>query len=240
MKSAVTIVSGGMDSVTLAYYLANQGYQQHILSFNYGQRHKRELTSAIYIANKLGCEHSIINIPEFGSLLKGSALTDDVEVPEGHYSASNMAITVVPNRNAIMLSMAWGVAVAEGAQVLAYGAHKGDRAQYPDCREEFVFALQKALQIGNEGLGDPSLHLWSPFVNMTKAEIVGIGLALKVPYVYTWSCYRGGDIACGTCGTCVERLQSFDLNGVNDPIPYKDRETWRRFIKEFEEQHSVK
>lgn len=233
---AITIVSGGLDSTTLAYAVKYDGYDQQILSFNYGQRHKKELAYAKKTADILGVPHKIISLGDFGELLKSSALTGNYskEVPEGHYSAENMAVTVVPNRNAIMLAMAWGVAVSEGAGVLAYGAHAGDRAQYPDCRPEFAEAIEKAFQIGNEGA--TKIRLLTPFIHKSKAEIVAIGHQLKVPFENTWSCYKGGDLACGRCGTCVERLEAFAVNNLTDPLPYEDITYWKKAVDEFNEQ----
>jgi 7-cyano-7-deazaguanine synthase len=220
-ERAVAIVSGGMDSVTLAYMLASEGYDLHLLSFDYGQRHRRELKYAELCAERLGAEFDVIDISGVGRLLKGSALTDDLPVPHGHYAASNMATTVVPNRNAIMLSVAYGVAVAEGAEVVATGVHAGDHFVYPDCRPEFIEAFDRMQKRAVEGFGDESLRLYAPFVEWTKADIVTAGIKLGVPYADTWSCYEGGEVHCGECGTCVERRESFQLAGVQDPTVYK-------------------
>jgi 7-cyano-7-deazaguanine synthase len=239
MKS-VTILSGGMDSTTLVYYLHSKGYEQQLLSFNYGQRHARELGMATETAKALNLPHKIINLTDLTSLLKGSSLTDRSEaVPEGHYSEATMAKTVVPNRNAIMLSIAWGVAVAQNADFVSYGAHAGDHAVYPDCRSEFVIDLELALSEGNKGFGNPELHFDAPFLNMTKAGIVKAGLILKVPYENTWTCYNGGEVACGRCSTCVERLEAFSLAGEPDPIPYLDKEFWKTVVAEFESKKQV-
>ncbi len=152
----------------------------------------------------------------------GSALTDDVDVPHGHYAAENMAVTVVPNRNAIMLSIAYGVAVARGARIVAAAVHAGDHYVYPDCRPGFVEAFDRMQREAVEGFGDPSLCLYAPFVHKTKAEIVEIGAALGVPYEDTWSCYEGGEVHCGLCGTCNERKEAFRLAGVPDPTEYRE------------------
>jgi len=159
-------------------------------------------------------------------------LTDSsVEVPHGHYAAETMKATVVPNRNMIMLSVAAGLAVAEGAKVIACGVHAGDHAIYPDCRPEFINSIEKTIQLAN---ALPSLRIETPFIGKTKADIVKIGTKLKVPYESTWTCYEGGRIACGRCGTCVERLASFSEAGVEDPIEYKDREFWKEAVQDFE------
>lgn len=219
-SKAVTIISGGMDSVTLAYLLASEGFSLHLLSFDYGQRHLKELEYAKLCAERLDAKFDIVDISGIGRLLKGSALTDSVPVPHGHYAAPSMAITVVPNRNAIMLSIAYGVAVAEGAEVVATGVHAGDHFVYPDCRPEFIEAFDKMQKKAVKGFGEDSLRLYAPFVNWSKADIVATGTRLGVPYADTWSCYEGGEVHCGECGTCVERKESFQLAGVQDPTVY--------------------
>jgi 7-cyano-7-deazaguanine synthase len=216
----VAIVSGGMDSVTLAYLLDSEGHDLHLLSVDYGQRHRNEIGYAERCAERLGASFEVADISAIGRLLSGSALTDDLEVPHGYYAAENMAITVVPNRNAIMLSIAYGVAVARGAALVACGVHAGDHYVYPDCRPAFVEAFDTMERLAVEGFGDPKLHLYTPFVNKTKAEIVEIGTSLGVPYEDTWSCYEGGDLHCGLCGTCNERKEAFQLAGVLDPTKY--------------------
>jgi 7-cyano-7-deazaguanine synthase len=231
---AVSLMSGGMDSTTLAYFLQPK-YDLHLLSFNYGQRHKKELEYARAIADRMGVQHDVIRLAVEGdsegdviwplsTVLKGSSLTDEaVPVPDGHYAEESMKATVVPNRNAIMLSIAYGVAVAEGAELVAFGAHAGDHAIYPDCRPEFVEALCKALQIGNAWDDTtPVPTVIGPFLDKTKAQIATIGQGLGVPWGWTWTCYKGGEIHCGRCGTCVERREAFRLARVADPTDYED------------------
>jgi 7-cyano-7-deazaguanine synthase len=220
-KAAVAIVSGGMDSVTLAYLLASEGCDLHLLSFDYGQRHRKELEFAASCAGLLGARHDVVDLSSLTDLLKGSALTDaGVAVPDGHYAQENMKITVVPNRNAMMLAIAYAVAVAEGAEVIGAGIHAGDHAIYPDCRPAFAEAFDAMQRLAVEGFGRPDLHLYTPFVSITKANIVTIGHRLGVDYARTWSCYKGGEVHCGTCGTCVERKEAFELAGVPDPTRY--------------------
>lgn len=221
-ERAVVIVSGGMDSVTLAYLLDSEGYDLHLLSVDYGQRHKKEIGYAKRCAERLGATFDIADISQVGRLLSGSALTDDVEVPHGHYAAENMAVTVVPNRNAIMLSIAYGVAVVREAQIVATAVHAGDHYVYPDCRPQFVEAFDAMQRKATEGFGDPNLRLHVPFVHKTKAQIVEVGATLGVPYADTWSCYEGGEIHCGLCGTCGERKEAFELAGVPDPTKYRN------------------
>lgn len=216
MSKAVAVVSGGLDSVTLAYYLKAEGYTLHLVSFDYGQRHKKELAFASACAVALDAKIDVIDLAGVGALLKGSALTDDIPVPDGHYAAPNMAVTVVPNRNAIMLAIAFGIAVAEKADCVGIGVHSGDHFIYPDCRKEFIDSFAAMESLANEG--GPALL--APFAEKTKAEIVRIGSALNVPYQKTWSCYKGEDIHCGVCGTCTERKEAFAVAQVVDPTVY--------------------
>lgn len=216
----IAVVSGGMDSVTLAYKLHKEGHSLELVSFNYGQRHKKELEYARLCAGDLKAMHRVVDLP-ITEHLKGSALTDNIEVPEGHYAAPNMALTVVPNRNAIMLSIAFGIAVAEGADFVAAGMHAGDHPIYPDCRPDFMQAFDAMQKLAVAGYGKPHLTLVTPFVNMTKADIAHLGGKIGVPYEKTWSCYKGGEFHCGVCGTCVERAEAFDLAGIIDPTIYE-------------------
>jgi 7-cyano-7-deazaguanine synthase len=224
-EKAIAIVSGGLDSVTLAYHLASLeiDFELHLISFNYGQRHKKELVYAKRAALALGCQYDLIDLSVISPFLKGSSLTDRITVPEGHYAAANMAATVVPNRNAMMLSVAYAIAVAEGAQVVATGVHAGDHPIYPDCRPAFIEAFNTMEKLATEGYGHPRLHLYAPFVHMGKHDIVRLGSSLGVPYGDTWSCYQGGENHCGKCGTCVERIESFIKAGVPDPTLYEDK-----------------
>ncbi|MBX5455958.1 MAG: 7-cyano-7-deazaguanine synthase QueC [Thermogemmatispora sp.] len=218
---AIAVVSGGLDSVTLAHLLHAQGYQLHLLSFDYGQRHRKELFFAERCAQRLEATFSLLDLRQLGQHFKGSALTDEsVAVPDGHYAAANMAITVVPNRNAIMLSIAYGIAVAEEAEVVAFAAHAGDHFIYPDCRPAFIEAFGAMERLAVEGHGHPRLHLEAPFAHLKKEQIVSLGAALGVPFVETWSCYKGGEKHCGTCGTCNERKEAFQLAGIPDPTDY--------------------
>lgn len=221
MTKAIAIVSGGMDSVTLVEMLHSRGYDLHLVSFDYGQRHKKELVFAAQAAERLGARHTVVDLSGVGALLTGSALTDDIAVPEGHYAEETMKVTVVPNRNAIMLAVAYGLAVAEGAEIVATAVHAGDHFIYPDCRPAFVEAFDTMERLAVEGFGCERLRLHAPFVDIPKAQIVKIGAYLGVPYEATWSCYKGGDVHCGKCGTCVERREAFHLANVPDPTEYE-------------------
>jgi 7-cyano-7-deazaguanine synthase len=217
----VTTVSGGLDSVTLAHVLAADGHDLVCVSFDYGQRHAKEVDFARRCADRLGAEHHLVDLRSVGALLSGSALTDPgVAVPEGHYADASMAVTVVPNRNAIMLSVAIGIAVARGAHAVATAVHAGDHPVYPDCRPAFIEAVEREARIGNEGFVDEDFRVRAPFVDIAKDEIVRRGAAVGVPFAETWSCYVGGETHCGRCGTCVERREAFELAGVVDPTVY--------------------
>ena len=213
----VAIVSGGMDSVTLAHMLHEENDDLLLLGFDYGQRHVKELEYARSCAVRLGMEYAEIDLLSVGGLLRGSALTDsNVEVPDGHYAADVMRKTIVPNRNAIFLSIACAVAVANEADCVAIGVHAGDHPVYPDCRPDFIDAFEKMVRLAT----GTELKIHAPFVHFSKVDIVRFGYGLGVPYVETWSCYKGGDVHCGTCGTCVERREAFKLAGVVDPTVY--------------------
>jgi 7-cyano-7-deazaguanine synthase len=222
MPKAVAIVSGGIDSVTLAYVLRAQGYDLHLLAFDYGQRHVKEVNYARLCAKRLNAAFDLIDLASFGRLLKGSALTDDIPVPHGHYAAPTMAVTIVPNRNAIMLALAYGVAVAENAEIVVTGVHAGDHFVYPDCRPAFIESFDAMQRLAVEGCGNRDLRLHAPFVNIAKHDIVALGAQHGVPFADTWSCYEGGEMHCGCCGTCVERIEAFQLAGVLDPTTYED------------------
>ncbi len=225
MKTIV-ICSGGLDSVSLAYKVAAENTLHSLLSFDYGQRHKKELDYAATCAAALGVPHQIIDIRTIGASLTGSALTDDIDVPDGHYAEDSMKVTVVPNRNAIMLAIAFGVAAAQDADAVATAVHGGDHFIYPDCRPGFIDAFQIMQDQALDGYA--SVRLYTPFVNGSKADIVTSGAAHNTPFADTWSCYKGGAIHCGRCGTCVERIEAFALAGVSDPTEYADPEFWRQ------------
>ncbi|MET9887163.1 7-cyano-7-deazaguanine synthase QueC [Streptomyces sp. NPDC006430] len=220
-RHAVLIFSGGLDSAVTAYKLRAEGVTLSLLSFNYGQRHVKELAHAADLADQLGVSHDIVDLTSLGRILGGSALTDPaIAVPHGHYRAETMRSTVVPNRNAIMLEIAAGAAVAAGADAVAFGAHSGDHTIYPDCRPEFFNLIEASMKAGNDGHIDAGFQLVAPFLNLAKADIVREGARLGVPFELTWSCYEGGEVHCGACGTCVERREAFGEAGVADPTLY--------------------
>jgi len=215
--TVVVIYSGGMDSYTLLHLARERGYRVHALSFNYGQRHVRELECARSVCEAQGIPHKVIDIRAMSEVMAGSSLTSDVEVPEGHYEEDSMKATVVPNRNMILLSLATGYAVTVDAGAVWYGAHGGDHAIYPDCRPEFVEKMDAVCRVANyEPVG-----IEAPFMTMDKGQILAEGLRLGLDYSQTWTCYNGREQACGRCGSCVERLEAFAANGVTDPLEYE-------------------
>jgi 7-cyano-7-deazaguanine synthase len=226
--SSLALCSGGLDSVTLAYRIAAEGDLSALISFDYGQRHRKELDFAAKAAESLGVVHEIADLSGLVGFFASSALTGDPQVPDGHYRDETMKVTVVPNRNAIMLTLAFGLAADRGYGRVAAAFHGGDHFIYPDCREAFVEAFQ-AMQ--NKALEDLChIALYTPFVRIDKAAIVQESANLKVPFAQTWSCYKGGDRHCGRCGTCVERREAFYLAGIADPTDYEDRDFWRRSL----------
>jgi 7-cyano-7-deazaguanine synthase len=223
MKTIV-ICSGGLDSVSLAHKIAAENELIALVSFDYGQRHKKELDYAALCANRLAVPHHIIDIRPIGAHLTGSALTDDVAVPDGHYAEETMRSTVVPNRNAIMLTIAFGLAAAQQADAVAIAVHGGDHFIYPDCRPGFIDSFNDMQRHALDGYA--SVKLYSPYVTGSKADIVTDGAEHSTPFGETWSCYKGGMRHCGRCGTCVERREAFHLAGVDDPTDYEDPDFW--------------
>ena len=217
----VAVMSGGLDSTVMGYLLRSQGHELHALSFDYGQSHRKELTFAQATAADLGVPWDLVDLRASGltRFLGGSALTDpDVAIPDGHYAHETMRITVVANRNAIMLAMACSVAASVGAGAVAFAAHSGDHPIYPDCRPEFVQAFEAMELLAMEGTA--RLRILAPFAQLTKSVIVEVGHQLGVPFERTWSCYKGRDVHCGRCGTCYERREAFGLADVTDPTVY--------------------
>ena len=228
MKTIV-ICSGGLDSVSLAHMVAAKRKLTGLVSFDYGQRHRKELDYAALCAKRLDVPHDIIDMRGIGAALTGSALTDDVDVPDGHYAEETMRVTVVPNRNAIMLTVAYGIAAARGDQAVATAVHGGDHFIYPDCRPDFTQAFEFMQYMALDGYA--AVPIYTPFVHRSKADIVTEGQRHNTPFAETWSCYKGGVHHCGRCGTCVERREAFDLAGVADPTHYDDPDFWTEAVK---------
>ena len=222
--NTIVLCSGGLDSVTLAHKVAAERTLVRLVSFDYGQRHKIELEQARRCAARLAVPHDLVDIAAVGSLLIGSALTSGETVPDGHYAEETMRVTVVPNRNAIMLAIAFGVAAAKHADAVAAAVHGGDHFIYPDCRPAFVEAFAAMQRHALDGLA--TIDFYTPFLGMGKADIVREGARLGVPFAETLSCYKGGAQHCGRCGTCVERREAFHLAGLDDPTRYADPNYW--------------
>lgn len=208
-----------MDSVTALYRAREEHEVVAVLGFDYGAKHNhKELPFAAEHAAQMGVRYEAIELDFVDRLFASDLLKSGGEIPEGHYEAENMKQTVVPFRNAIMLSVACGFAESVEAEGLVIAAHGGDHAIYPDCREEFMQAMGDAMKLGTYA----GIQLLRPFIKMTKSEIAKEGVRLGVDYARTWSCYRGGDIHCGKCGTCVERREAFAEAGLGDPTDYQE------------------
>lgn len=214
----IVLFSGGLDSTVLLWSLRPN---VKALLFDYGQRHRKELGRAegICITHKI--EWELADLTPIHDLIASGSQTGNQPVPEGHYAEESMKATVVPNRNMIMISIAvgWAVASSPNDAIDVYAAmHAGDHTIYPDCRPEFVEAMQKAIRVGN-AWSRPYFN--APFIYKTKAEIVKLGAQIHAPMDQSWSCYKGGILHCGVCGTCVERKEAFQLAGVVDPTEYE-------------------
>lgn len=213
----VVLVSGGMDSVTALHHAAREHEVVAGLSFDYGSKHNaRELPFARAHCAVLGLRHETVALPFVGRLFRSHLLEGGGEIPDGHYEAETMKLTVVPFRNGILLAVAGGFAESVGAEGVVVAAHSGDHAIYPDCREAFMAPMAEALREGT----DARIELLRPFIDRRKEDIVAAGTAMGIDYAQTWSCYKGGDLHCGTCGTCTERKEAFALAGVDDPTVY--------------------
>ena len=216
-EKAVVVYSGGMDSFTLLNRVIKQGDKPFTISFNYGQRHVKEIDVASHVCKQLRIQHKAVDISAINTLIGGSSLTDDIEVPEGHYEEESMKSTVVPNRNMILLSLAVGYAVSLESSKVFYGAHAGDHAIYPDCQPEFVERMNDVCKIANYD----EVEIATPYLNKSKIEILADGLSMELDYRNTWTCYNGRELSCGKCGACQERLEAFDRNGAADPLEYE-------------------
>ena len=212
---AVLILSGGLDSTTLLYKMRMGGYEVHALTFDYAQRHRKEIDCARRVASLLGVPHRVVDLSCLAAILGDSALLGGKEVPSCHYTEDSARQTIVPNRNMILLSVAAGYAEACEIPEVFYAAHRNDSTIYPDCRAEFVEALKPAVRLATAW---HPVELQAPFILLSKAEIVKMGLEMRVPYELTWSCYRGEEWPCRSCPTCIEREEAFLLNGALDPL----------------------
>jgi 7-cyano-7-deazaguanine synthase len=228
MVKAVILLSGGLDSSVTLAMAKEEGYELYPISFNYGQRHAKELESARKIAEYYALkEHKIMKIDL--TQIGGSALTDEnISVPEKKEEEEikkDIPVTYVPARNTILLSLAVGYAEVISANAVFIGANALDYSGYPDCRLEYLEAFQRVVQLGTKmGSEGKPIEIKYPLINMTKAQIIKEGGRLKVPFHLTWSCYKGGDLACGKCDSCLLRLKGFREANIEDPIEYDKTE----------------
>jgi 7-cyano-7-deazaguanine synthase len=224
VRKAVVLLSGGLDSSTAAAIAKAEGFELHALSIDYGQRHSRELDSANAVASALGVANHItiaLDLRKFG----GSALTSDIAFPTDRTDAeisTGIPVTYVPARNTIFLSLALGLAEAIGARDIFIGVSQIDYSGYPDCRAEFIREFEKLANLATKaGVEGDRFHVHAPLIDLTKARTIERGLELGLDYSLTWSCYQGGQLACGRCDSCKLRLAAFAETGVPDPLKYE-------------------
>lgn len=217
-KNSLIIVSGGMDSITLLHYRKEQ--ISLAVTFDYGSNHnRRETEYAAYHCKSLGIEHIVIPLSFIHDYFKSSLLQGADAIPEGHYTAESMKSTVVPFRNGIMLAVACGIAESRGLDRVLIANHNGDHAIYPDCRENFIAAMGKAMEAGTY----EHISIDAPFTDISKTDIALIGKRLGIDYSKTYSCYKGGEKHCGKCGTCVERKEALRNAGIEDTTEYEEQ-----------------
>jgi 7-cyano-7-deazaguanine synthase len=225
MVKAIISLSGGMDSATVLACALENKREVFAISFSYGSKHQAyENSASIQIARHYGVQHRFIDLCTVMTGFKSNLLKTGGNIPEGHYEADNMKLTIVPARNIIFASILAGIAVSEGAEEIWLGVHTGDHAIYPDCRPDFVRTMEEAIQIGT----DSHIKLVTPFLYDNKKIILRYGMINKVPYHLTRTCYKAQPTACGKCGSCQERLAAFEQLGVEDPIDYESREVLPR------------
>ncbi|MEM0967949.1 MAG: 7-cyano-7-deazaguanine synthase QueC [Verrucomicrobiota bacterium] len=216
--NSLVLLSGGMDSVTALYHAAQEHPVVAALSFDYGSKHNhREIPFARRHAQALGIPHQTVPLTFIADHFSSDLLQSGGDIPEGHYAEPSMKQTVVPFRNGIMLAIACGYAESIGAGAVTLAAHSGDHAIYPDCREPFMLAMEAAMTAGTY----ENISLLRPFIDWDKTRIAQRGAELGIDFSETWSCYKGGEIHCGVCGTCVERREAFLDANVPDPTVYQ-------------------
>lgn len=216
MKNSAIIVSGGMDSITLLYDRKDEIALG--ISFDYGSNHNaREIPFAKMHCERLGIKHITINLDFMHQYFKSSLLDGAEAIPEGHYADNNMKSTVVPFRNGIMLAIAIGIAESNNLDQVFIANHGGDHTIYPDCRPEFINAIDAAATAGTYN----NVKVIAPYTKITKSDIARIGQRLGIDYAETWSCYKGGEVHCGKCGTCVERKEALAEAGIEDKTIYE-------------------
>jgi len=217
MKDSVIIVSGGMGSITLLYDKKDEIALG--ISFDYSSNHNaKEIPFAEMHCKRLGIKHITINLDFMHQYFKSSLLQGAEAIPEGHYADENMKSTVVPFRNGIMLSIAIGIAESNHLKKVLIANHGGDHTIYPDCRPQFIQAIDAAANAGTF----VNVRVEAPYTNITKGDIARIGKRLGLDYTETWSCYKGGEKHCGKCGTCIERKEALQEAGIHDATEYEE------------------
>jgi 7-cyano-7-deazaguanine synthase len=221
MKRAVVILSGGMDSSTAAYIAKKENYEIVAVHFNYAQRTQtKELQAFRAIAKSLDAKTYEIDLPFFKTIGASALVDESIEVPTDGIKPG-VPITYVPFRNGIFLSIAAAIAEKEGAQAIYIGVVEEDSSGYPDCRESFIEAMERAINLGTKD--ETKIEIKTPLIHLKKEDIVTKALELGVPLELTWSCYKEEEEACGVCDSCRLRLKGFEKAGIKDKIPYKTR-----------------
>ena len=224
MSKAIVLLSGGLDSAVALYAAIAKGYKCHCLIFDYGQRHRVEIESAKKIALKSGSEFRVVKL-DFP--WKGSSLVDEKEsIPVNRTIdeiKSKVPSTYVPARNTIFLSNAASFAEAIGADAIFIGAHFEDSSGYPDCREDYLEAFSRVIELGTKRGSEKRLRLEFPLIKKSKSQIIEMGTSLGVPFELTWSCYKGGDEPCMVCDSCILRAKGFKEAHLADPILGKEK-----------------
>jgi len=225
MSEAIVLLSGGLDSATLLAVAKEKGHDIVALTFDYGQKHKRELDSARKIAKHLKVKEHIVLPLDLGRLLRSSLTQKALPIPDGRSEIDDptgIPSTYVPARNIVFLSIATSIAESRGAERIFIGVNAVDFSGYPDCTPYFIAAFQRAINVGTKsGKEGRAIRLETPLIHLSKAQIIGKAVRLKVPLELTWSCYKGGKKACGKCDSCRLRLKGFAHAGVKDPIEYE-------------------
>jgi 7-cyano-7-deazaguanine synthase len=226
LSKAVVLLSGGLDSTTTLAYAISKGYEVVPLTVSYGQRHSRELRSARAVAEHYGVKHHVMTTLDLSFLTTSALTSKTVDVPQRASldgASEEIPVTYVPARNIIMLSLAAGLCETVGGEAIFIGANAVDYSGYPDCRPEFLEAFQNVLRVGTKaGVEGRPIRVEAPILKMSKGEIVALAKKLDAPLHLTWSCYQGGEKACGRCDSCLLRLKGFHEAGVKDPVPYEE------------------
>jgi 7-cyano-7-deazaguanine synthase len=226
MSRVIAVVSGGMDSVTMAHQLHDNGDHVHLLSVDYGQRHRKEHAYAAAAAARLGAVHQIADLSAVGALFRGSSLTDrTVEVPERTWTGYGESPNIVPNRNALILAVAFAIAVVEKANAVAIGVNADDVGSVPDSTPEFLASFIAMERLATRGYAASDLALLTPLASRSKSDVVVLGERLGVPWAQTWTCFRGESLHCGRCASCWDRQRGFRESGVDDPTTYQKEPT---------------